>query len=177
MANLVYIATSLDGFIATPEGGIDWLEDAPNPEGSDFGFSEFLSRVNAILMGRATFEKVLAFDHWPYTIPAFVLSNTLKEVPPALENKVRIVTGPLVEVVAQLGAQGLNNLYIDGGRVIQSFLREDLIDELIIARFPKLLGRGIPLFGELNGTLDFSHIETEVIQNHIVKSRYRRDRK
>ena len=176
MANYVYIAASLDGFIATPEGGIDWLEDAPNPDGSDFGFSEFISRVNAILMGRATFEKVMTFDHWPYDIPVFVLSDTLNKLPPDLESKAQIVSGPLVEVIAQLGAQGFRNLYIDGGRVIQSFLREDLIDELIVTRFPKLLGRGIPLFGELGGALDFSHIETEVIQNHLVKSRYRRAR-
>jgi dihydrofolate reductase len=176
MANYVYIAASLDGFIATPEGGIEWLEDAPNPDGSDFGFSEFISRVNAILMGRATFDKVLAFDHWPYRIPVFVLSSTLKEVPPDLEGKVQIVSGPLVEVTTQLDAQGFKNLYIDGGRVIQSFLMEDLIDELIVTRFPKLLGRGIPLFGELSETLDFSHVETEVIENYLVKSRYRRAR-
>lgn len=176
MANYVYIAASLDGFIATPEGGIEWLEDAPNPDGSDFGFSEFLSRVNAILMGRVTFDKVLTFDYWPYHLPVFVLSSTLKEVPPYLDGKVRIVSGPLVEVIAQLGVQGFKNLYIDGGRVIQSFLREDLIDELIVTRFPKLLGSGIPLFGELGGTLDFSHVETEVIENYLVKSRYRRAR-
>jgi dihydrofolate reductase len=176
MANYVYIAASLDGFIATPEGGIDWLEDAPNPEGGDFGFSEFISRVDAVLMGRATFDKVLGFDGWPYHIPVFVLSNTLEDVPPDLEGKVRIVSGPLVEVIAQLGAEGFKDLYIDGGRVIQSFLREDLIDELIVTRFPKLLGRGLPLFGELNGILDFSHMETEVIQNYLVKSRYRRAR-
>lgn len=176
MPNYVYIAASLDGFIATPEGGIEWLEDAPNPNGSDFGFSEFISKVHAILMGRATFEKVLAFDHWPYEIPVFVLSSTLKEVPPDLEGKVQIVSGPLVDVISQLGAQGFKNLYIDGGRVIQSFLREDLIDEMIVTRFPKLLGRGIPLFGELIAALDFNHLETEVIENYLVKSRYRRAR-
>ena len=176
MANYVYIAASLDGYIATPEGGIEWLEDAPNPDGCDFGFSEFLSRVNAILMGRATFDKVLAFDDWPYQMPVFVLSRTLKEVPHSLEGKVQIVSGLLAEVIAQLSAQGFKNLYIDGGRVIQSFLREDLIDELIVTRFPKLLGRGIPLFDELSETLDFIHVETEVIENYLVKTRYRRPR-
>jgi dihydrofolate reductase len=177
MANYVYIAASLDGFIATPEGGIEWLEDAPNPSGSDFGFSEFLSMVNAILMGRATFDKVLAFDHWPYHIPVFVLSSTIKEVPSYLHGKVQIVSGLLTEVIAQLDAKGFRNLYIDGGRVIQAFLREDLIDELIVTRFPKILGRGIPLFGDLSEPLDYIHVETEVIENYLVKTRYRRARK
>lgn len=176
MANYVYIAVSLDGFIAKPDGGIDWLNEAPNPNGSDFGFSEFIARVDAILMGRATYEKVLTFDHWPYHIPVMVLSNTLKEVPDDLVGKVQIVSGALVHVITQLGAQGFTNLYIDGGRVIQSFLREDLIDELIVTRFPILLGKGIPLFSELNDTLDFSHMETEVIENYLVKTRYRRVR-
>lgn len=177
MANHVYIATSLDGFIATPEGGIEWLEDVPNPFGSDFGFSEFIARVDAIVMGRVTFEKVLTFDHWPYPIPVVVISSTLQEPPPALEGKVWIESGPVEEVIARLNARGLRNLYIDGGRVIHACLRLDLIDELIVTRFPKLLGCGIPLFGELGVTLDFIHVETVVIENHLVKSRYRRVRK
>jgi dihydrofolate reductase len=177
MANYVYIAASLDGYIATPDGGIDWLADAPNPNGSDFGFAEFVSRVNGILMGRMTFDKVLGFGNWPYTIPVFVLSSTLKEIPPNLQGKAQIVSGSLAEVIGKLHEQGFKNLYIDGGRVIQSFLREDLIDELIITRFPKLLGAGIPLFSELVIPLNFIHIKTEVIQNYLVKSQYQRDKK
>lgn len=177
MANYVFIAATLDGFIATPDGGIDWLEDAPNPEGSDFGYSEFVSRVDGILLGRATFEKVLTFEQWPYTKPVFVLTNTLESVPHFLEGKAQIVSGPLADIISSLRLQGFENLYIDGGQVIQSFLREDLIDELIVTRFPKLLGKGIPLFGDLDRIMDFSHVETEVIENYLVKSHYRRERK
>jgi dihydrofolate reductase len=176
MANSVYIAASLDGFIATLDGGIEWLEEAPNPDGGDFGFSAFLARVDGLVMGRATFEKVLGFDEWPYAIPVFVMSRSLQEVPSGLEGKVRLVSGSPGEVCARLGAEGFKNLYVDGGRVIQSFFKEDLIDELIVTRFPKLLGRGIPLFGELCQSLDFSHVETEVIGNYLVKSRYERRR-
>ncbi len=176
MANYVYIAASLDGFIATPDGGIEWLEEAPNPEGGDFGFSVFLARVDGLVMGRVTFEKVLGFDDWPYSIPVFVMSDSLREVPSGLEGKVRIVSGSPGEVCARLGDQGFENLYVDGGRVIQSFLNEDLIDELIVTRFPKLLGKGIPLFGELGESLDFAHVETEVLGDCLVKSRYRRKR-
>tara|TARA_R110002167_G_scaffold189882_1_gene392068 strand:- start:50 stop:622 length:573 start_codon:yes stop_codon:yes gene_type:complete len=174
MANYVYIATSLDGFIATPDGGIEWLEGAPNPSGSDFGFAEFMSRVDALLMGRRTFEKLLNFGQWPYSIPVYVLSNTLKSVPDELMEKAEITTGSPSEVISKLGLMNHKNLYIDGGLLIQSFLKEDLIDELIVTRFPKLLGQGIPLFGDLNESLDFEHVETEVIENYLVKSRYRR---
>ncbi|WOO41129.1 dihydrofolate reductase family protein [Rubellicoccus peritrichatus] len=174
MANYVYIATSLDGFIATIDGGIEWLEDAPNPDGSDFGFSEFISRVDALLMGRHTFEKVLSFGQWPYSVPVYVLSNTLGSVPNELKEKAEIISGSPSSVVSELGAKHYKNLYIDGGRLIQSFLQEDLIDELIVTRFPKLLGKGIPLFGDLNESIDFEHVETEVIENYLVKSRYRR---
>ncbi len=174
MANYVYIATSLDGFIATPDGGIEWLEDAPNPSGSDFGFSEFISSIDALLMGRHTFEKVLTFDQWPYSIPVYILSSTLKSVPNQLEGEVEIISGHPREIISKLESRKQKNLYIDGGRLIQSFLREDLIDELVITRFPKILGKGIPLFGDLDKILDFEHVETEVIENYLIKSRYRR---
>ena len=176
MPNHVYIATSLDGFIATQDGGIEWLEDVPNPTGSDFGFADFLSRVDAVVMGRVTFEKVLTFGTWPYPLPVIVLSRTLTTVPPHLVGKVQLLGGPLADVLAQLEAQGLQRLYIDGGQVIQAFLREDRIDELTLTRFPKLLGTGLPLFGDLPQPLDFVHVETEVLANQLVKSRYRRVR-
>ena len=176
MANYVYIAATQDGFIASPDGGLDWLEAVPNPDGSDFGFSEFMSRVDGILMGRVTFEKVLSFGQWPYDKTVFVLSNTLKTLPDHLDGKAQIVSGAVAEVVSNLKEQGVENLYVDGGRVIQSFLKEDLIDELIVTRFPLLLGKGIPLFGELDRPLEFEHVETEVIENYLVKSRYRRIR-
>jgi dihydrofolate reductase len=79
--NYVFIAQSLDGFIATTDGGVEWLDAIPNSEGSDFGFSEFIAKVDALLMGRNTFEKVLSFGQWPYVLPVYVLSNTLTSVP------------------------------------------------------------------------------------------------
>ena len=174
MANYVYIAASLDGFIATPEGGIEWLEEAPNPSGGDFGFSEFISKVEALVMGRNTFEKVLSFGEWPYTIPVFVATHTLKSIPDYLEDRVEIVSGSPQDIVLNLRSRNYQDLYIDGGRLVQSFLRGYLIDELIVTRVPKLLGEGIPLFGGLDRVLDFEHVETEVIENYLVKSRYRR---
>jgi dihydrofolate reductase len=177
MSNYVYIATSLDGFIATPDGGVEWLDDVPNPDNVDFGYAPFISRVDAILMGSGTYEKVLTFGQWPYEKIVYVLSNRIESVPDELIDRIKIIKGPLADVLSTLKGQGIENLYIDGGKVIQSFLREDLIDELIITKVPKLLGKGIPLFGDLEGTMNFTHIETEVINNYLVKSRYVRELK
>ena len=147
MTNFVYIATSLDGFIATSEGGLDWLDEIPKLEGNDYGYGEFMSGIDALVMGRKTFEKVLSFDVWPYDTPVFVLSRSKISVPTELENKIEIVNENPKILVDSLETRGYQNLYIDGGFTIQSLLKEDLIDEMIITRVPVLLGTGVPLFG------------------------------
>ena len=178
MPNTIYIATSLDGFIAREDGSIDWLMELPNPEKSDYGFSVFLARMDGMIMGRKSFEAVLEFKEWPYSIPVpvFVLSNSLKELPGNLPVKVEIVSGELKKIIQSLKDRGFNNLYIDGGKTIQSFLKEDLIDEMIITRIPILLGSGIPLFGKNSLELEFEHVETKVYNNILVRSRYLRKR-
>lgn len=176
MANFVYIATSIDGFIATEDGGVEWLENVPNHDGSDLGFADFTARIDALVMGRKTYEKVLDFGQWPYEKPVFVLSNSLKSVPENLEGKADIVSGEIVSVIETLRSRGFQNLYIDGGKVIQSFLSQDLIDELIITRLPVLLGKGIPLFAELDEPLHFTHLSTKVLCDSLVQSRYIRER-
>lgn len=175
MANFVYIATSLDGYIADEKGGLDWLYATPNPDESDFGWSAFMANMDALLMGRKTFEAVCGFDMpWPYEKPVFVLSHTMTEVPHALKEKVELVSGPLKQVVGALKERGFEHLYIDGGETIQGFLAEDLIDELTITRIPILLGAGVPLFGNLDQPMFFEHVHTEVHLNALVQSRYRR---
>ena len=176
MANYVYIATSLDGFIATSDGGLDWLMEIPNPDKSDYGFVDFIKGIDALVMGRNTFEKVLSFDEWPYNKPVFVLSNSLMEMPKHVVGKAEIVKGDIKNVINHLNKRGYKNLYIDGGKVIQSFLKEDLIDEMIITKVPVLLGKGIPLFGEIDHSLKFRHTRTEVFNKTLVKSYYVRDR-
>ena len=174
MVNYVYIATSLDGFIAASDGGLEWLEEIPNPEKSDYGFAEFMSSIDALVMGRKTFDKVLTFDSWPYNKPVYVLSKSGIKVPKELDGKVKVVNGNLKIVVDQLNELGHQSLYIDGGITIQNFLEEDLIDEMIITRIPILLGEGIPLFGKLSQRLRFSHKKTEVLNNILVKTHYTR---
>jgi len=176
MANIVYIATSLDGYIAGPDGELDWLDDIPNPDHSDYGYAEFIKGIDAIVMGRKTFDIVMSFDSWPYTKPVFVLSNSLKELPRGSAKNAEIISGELSDILKRLQDNGYHTLYIDGGRTIQSFLAEDLIDTMIIARIPIILGKGIPLFGEQTERLKFRHVKTEVHSNALVMTEYLRDR-
>jgi dihydrofolate reductase len=170
--NYVYIATSIDGYIANSDGGIEWLHDQPNPTNSDYGYSEFIKNIDALIMGRNSFEKVRTFEEWPYKEKVFVLSSILTEVPAELIDKVEFISGSPKEILSNINSRGFKSLYIDGGLVVQSFLAEDLIDELIVTRIPILLGGGIPLFGTLNEPLKFTHINTEVYDNALVKSHY-----
>ncbi|MDP8208323.1 MAG: dihydrofolate reductase family protein [Candidatus Electryonea clarkiae] len=175
MSNIVYIATSLDSYIADRDGKLEWLNAVPNPEKSDFGYADFMDGIDALVMGRITFETVCGFDiEWPYSKPVFVLSRTLRSIPDGYGDKAEIISGSLQTVLTTLHEQSFNNLYIDGGKTIQSFLAEDLIDELIITRIPILLGGGTPLFGKLPNHLEFEHLNTEIFNNSMVQDHYRR---
>jgi dihydrofolate reductase len=177
MSSIVYIATSLDGYIADRNGGLDWLQSIPNPDKLDYGWGDFMARIDAIVMGRNTFEVVCGFDcAWPYSKPVFVLSNSLTSLPEEYEGKAELINGSLSEVLQAIHRKGYTQLYIDGGATIQSFLKEDLIDELIITIIPILLGGGIPLFGELPEHMSFEHVKTEVLLDAMVQNHYRRKR-
>ena len=147
----VFIATSLDGFISRSNGSIDWLNEAsaPVPEGEDSGYGEFMSSVDALVMGRNTFEQILSFDgDWPYrTTPVIVLSRQLKSLPVDVPDTVSLSADVPKRLLQRLSRQGLNHLYIDGGLTIQSFLAAGLIDEITITIIPILIGAGKPLFG------------------------------
>jgi dihydrofolate reductase len=170
--NYVYVAASIDGYIAKSDGDIDWLHEQPNPNNDDYGYSNFIENIDALIMGRHTYEKVRTFGEWHYEKKVFVLSSVLKQVPDELAGKVEFISGSPKEILAHVNSLGFNNLYIDGGKVIQSFLAGDLIDELIITRIPILLGGGLPLFGELDNPLKFTHKSTEVYDNALVKSHF-----
>lgn len=177
MSNIVYIATSIDGYISAPDGKLDWLSYVPVPEGDDLGFAEFVNGVDAIVMGRLTFETVVGFGAgWPYPIPGLVLSSTLNSAPQDISAHVEFASGTPREIVERAKERGFKNLYIDGGKTIQHFLRADLIDELIISEIPLLLGGGDRLFGELDQRLGFELVSTETLLSQIVKRRFRRKR-
>ncbi|ELA9426885.1 dihydrofolate reductase family protein [Vibrio parahaemolyticus] len=177
MANIVFIATSLDGYIADKQGKLDWLQSVPNPDNIDTGFVPLMERIDGLVMGRNTLDVVLSFGcNWPYRKPVFVLSNTMTEVPQGYEDKVFLVKGELKNVLADLNTKGFNELYIDGGVTIQNFLKEELIDEMVITRFPILLGGGVPLFGDLEQPLNFRVTKSEVVLGTLVQTTYGRER-
>ncbi len=172
--NIVFIAKSLDGYIAGKDGNLDWLHAIPNPDNDDMGFNGLMSEIDAIVMGRTTFETVVSFGvEWPYTKPVFVLSHTLNDIPEHLENKVFLVRGSLKEVLRIIHEKGWHTLYIDGGQTIQNFLSEGLIDEFRITTIPILLGGGTLLFGELDQSIMLEHITSKVFLNQIVQDHYR----
>ncbi len=174
MANIVYIATSIDGYIADRNNKLDWLEMVPNPEHSDLGFTDFMDRVDALVMGRNTYETVIGFEgEWPYSKPVFVCSHKLREIPEKLKGKVSFIQGSPEEIIEKLNERGYKNIYVDGGRTIQSFLRADMIDEMIISKIPILLGGGTPLFDELPEHREFELVSVDVLLNQIVSIRYR----
>lgn len=171
--NSIFIGVSIDGYIADRDGSLAWLETVPNPAGNDMGYGKFMARIDALVMGRKTYETILGFGiDWPYPCPVYVLSTSLSSLPPELAGKVFLEQGPLTEVVARIHEQGYQRLYIDGGKVIQSFLEQELIDELTLTTIPVLLGGGVRLFGNLNRPQRFHLAETEVFLGEIVQRRY-----
>lgn len=169
----VFIATSLDGFIARPDGTLDWLP-VPQPGGEDFGYAAFMATVDAIVMGRHTYESVLAMGGgWTYPKPVVVLTSKAVATTPALSETVVQMSGTPEDVVAQCAARGWRNLYVDGGVTIQRFLRAGLIERLIVTRVPVLLGAGLPLFGALAQDIRLDHVGTRAYDSGLVQSEYR----
>lgn len=172
----VFIATSLDGFIARKDGSIDWLEEANAtvPNGEDCGYQAFFDSVDTLLMGRKTFEKVLTFEAWPYGDKrVVVLSTQLNEVPPQLSKTVSITKSSPNKILEELSAEGAKHVYLDGGRAIQNFLMENLIDEITITTIPVLLGEGISLFGKIKNDILLTHLKTHTYENGFVQNTYR----
>ncbi len=170
----VYIATSLDGFIARENGDLDWLPAIENaPGGEDYGYKEFMDSVDVIVLGRNTYEKVLTFGGWPYgKKPVVVLSSRPVDIPTTIASSVTRTFGTPAEILTGLSEHGSKHAYVDGGKTIQRFLGAGLIQQLIITRIPVLIGNGIPLFGPLSRDIKFHHLETRQFPNGLIQSRY-----
>jgi len=166
----VFIGTSVDGFIARPNGDLDFL---PVGGGEPHGYDEFMASVDALVIGRKTFETVLAFPAWPYGQKrVVVLSSRPVDLSAVRGGVVEQMAGEPSAVVAKLAASGAHHLYVDGGITIQRFLRAGLVQRLIITRVPVLIGDGIPLFGTLPRDVRLRHIATQHYPSGLVKSEY-----
>ena len=180
----VYIATSVDGYIATQDGGVEWLENAGNPESGDrepvgdCGFAAYMASVDCMIMGRKCMEMIASFDltpeQWPYgNIPIFVISNTVKSPPESLGNRVKMYSGDLAVLTEQLASDGYNHAYIDGGATITSFIDLGLLDEICVTQIPILLGGGLPLFGKIDRHIKLENAEVAAFSNDFIQWKYR----
>ncbi len=178
----VFIATSVDGYIANQEGGVDWLETAGNSnvdmgKKADMGFSDFMASVDCIIMGRKCMEKISSFNltpqQWPYgKTRIFVISNTVKHPPENLEGKVKMVPADIPALMTQLKKDGYQHVYVDGGTTITSFINLNLINELTITQAPILLGEGKPLFGHILKNVTLSKAQAVAFPNDFIQFKY-----
>ncbi len=178
----VYIATSLDGYIATKDNGVDWLHTAGNSEADmgdnqDMGFNTFISTVDCMIMGRKCMEVISSMnitpEQWPYgNIRIVALSHSVKEPPSNLQDKVEMYSGDIHNLVKKLEDDGFKHAYIDGGSTITSFLNLKLIQEMIITKAPVLLGEGIPLFGKINHWIKLENAEASAFPNNFIQIKY-----
>ena len=174
----VFLGMSVDGFIARLDGDLSWLTGgadaggAPDDgEGGDFGFAEFVAGIDALVMGRATYDVIAPFDQWPYQgKPVHVLSTTLAA---GADPRVAAVHGSFEEAVAALTAAGYRRVYVDGGRTVHAFLRAGLIADLTLSRVPVLIGTGHTPFGELAEDVLLEHVRTRTYAGGMVQSTYR----
>ncbi|WP_343730016.1 dihydrofolate reductase family protein [Duganella sp.] len=169
----VFIATSLDGYIARHDGDIGWLLQRDDPA-EEHGYNDFIAGKDLIVMGRGCYQKVLTFDRWHYALPVLVLSRQLAgtAVPPALQGKVRFADLTPRQAMAELAQQGVRRIYLDGGQLVQSFLREGLVTDMVITTVPVLIGGGRPLFGALPNDIDLKLVSSRAFPSGLVQSTY-----
>ncbi len=173
----VFIATSLDGFIARKNGDLDWLPGSDGAsEAQDYGYKSFFESIDVLVLGRKTYELAASHPQWPYAEkPVVVLSS---RYPRAFQSVSHTVEGTSLsprELLAVLESRGSRNVYVDGGRTIQSFLRDRLIDEMTLTRVPVLLGEGIALFGAIGRDVKLRHVSTTAFPSGFVQSKYEVD--
>ena len=165
----VFLGLSVDGFIARPDGDLTWATSRGEAAG-DAGFTPFVESVDAVLMGRGTYDVIAGFDDWPYRgRPVHVLSTTLA---PDADARVSVHSS-FDDALAALAAAGHRRVYVDGGRTVRTFLAAGLVTELTLSRVPVLIGEGVSLFGPLSQDVDLEHVRTEVLGGCMVQTTYR----
>lgn len=169
----VMMAITLDGYVARKDHSLDWLMKQ-NTADEDHGFAQFLASIDVIVMGSGSFRTVLGFNAWPYEKPVVVLSNTLtsEDIPSELAEKVEVVGLSPQDMMAEMERRGWQRIYVDGGAIVQSFLKLGLIDDFKLAIVPILLGDGIRMFGDLTSDVDLELTHTKAFPSGLVELRY-----
>jgi dihydrofolate reductase len=170
----IFMAMSLDGFVAREDFGLDWLMKQKT-DGEDHGHETFMESIDGLVMGSGSFRTLLTFDAWPYEKPVIVLSKTLKlnDIPKELRDRVSISEKTPRRVMASLSEQGWRRAYIDGGKIIQSFLRDGLVADMTVTIVPILIGTGKRMFGELDADIDLRLLETKAFPSGLITTRYK----
>ena len=165
----IMMAMSLDGFVARPDHTLDWL-DKQQSEGEDHGFDAFQNSIDVIVMGSGSYRTVLGFGEWPYAKPVVVLSQSMtpEDVPENIRGKVEIMALGPVELMANFATRGIERVYVDGGAVIQSFLKAKLVSDMRITIVPILIGEGIRIFNNVGGDTDLELISSEQFPSGLV---------
>ncbi len=174
-STVVYIATTVDGCIARPDGGIDWLDH--DSLGEDYGWADFRAGIDGLVMGRNTFAAVQAMGvDWPYAgLAVTVWSRTMTDadLPTTLrEQGVRARSGSPADLLAELRERGASRVWVDGGATVQAFLAAGLVDTLTLTRLPVLIGAGLPLFGALPADVALAHQATRAFASGVTQSTY-----
>lgn len=172
----VFIGMSLDGFIARKDGDIKWLdnENKKVTYEEDFGFTNFMQSVDALIMGRNTYEQVLTFDNWPYKVKSIIVLSTKDiRIPSKLTKTVTISQESPKELIGQLSNQGIKHIYVDGGITIQNFLSEGLVDEITVTIVPIIIGEGKSFVKSLPKDILLIHLKTTVFEFGFIQIKYR----
>jgi dihydrofolate reductase len=172
MKLIAYLAVSADGFIARENGDVDWLDNLKEPTEPHLTFFDLMEKIDCILMGTNTFKKLQTFNEWHYTKPVYVYSSTIKELDKIYEGKAELISGSPREVLDKLKAKGKETVYVDGGKTIQSFLKEGLLDEMYIFLISKIIGGGIPLFGSIGKEFNLKIVEAKQVGEEMIMCRY-----
>lgn len=167
---ILYIATSVDGYIARPDGAVDWLS-VSEQAGEDYGYAEFYDSVDALIMGRNTYEFCTAVEEWPYPgKPSFVFTGRSL---PTQRSDVAVLTGDVRQGLRAIADQGYRTLWlVGGGQLIQAFCQHNLIDEFMIFQIPILIGTGISLFQEFPHDIPLKLISTTSYPSGVVRMNY-----
>ncbi|MCI0563991.1 MAG: dihydrofolate reductase family protein [Nitrososphaera sp.] len=173
MVNIIlYIATSLDGYIARKDGSIDWLSMVETND-TDYGYADFYRSVDALVMGRRTYEQALGFGEWPYPgKPSYVFTRQRLT---SKRNDVFFTSAKPDTVIREMETQGFKRIWLVGGaELTAAFLKFRLVDEYIISIIPIILGEGIPMFLPPIPEERLKLIQSQQYPTGLVQLRYRR---